>query len=133
MKGEKEKAPQVYCAHSEIVPLRNLKPHPQNPNKHPKEQVELLAKIIDAHGWRQPITVSNRSGYVVRGHGRLEAAALLFLSRLCGGQVTEEMQVSSMTFLSRLCGGQANRLLFGFSALFLSRLCGGQVAVFRSM
>lgn len=77
MKSEKAKAPQVYCAHSEIVPLRNLKPHPQNPNKHPKEQVELLAKIIDTHGWRQPITVSNRSGYVVRGHGRLEAAALL--------------------------------------------------------
>src|SRR5213593_2119790 len=28
-------------------------------------------------GWRAPITVSNRSGFITRGHGRLEAATLL--------------------------------------------------------
>jgi hypothetical protein len=33
-----------------------------------------LARIIEAQGWRAPITISNRSGLVVRGHGRLLAA-----------------------------------------------------------
>ena len=33
-----------------------------------------LAAIIKATGWRQPITVSTRSGLIVKGHGRLAAA-----------------------------------------------------------
>lgn len=64
----------VHCAHDAIVPLSELKPNPQNPNGHPDEQIQLLAKIIMETGWRQPITVSNRSGMIVKGHGRLLAA-----------------------------------------------------------
>lgn len=66
----------IFCAHDEIVPTHHLKPNPLNPNQHPKEQIELLKNIIESTGWRQPITVSNQSGYVVKGHGRLEAAKL---------------------------------------------------------
>ena len=66
----------VYCACDEIVHVDKLKPNPNNPNFHPQHQVERLAKII-ANGWRQPITVSRRSGMIVKGHGRLEAAVLL--------------------------------------------------------
>jgi len=51
--------------------------NPRNPNKHPQEQIKLLATIIRSQGWRAPITVSRQSGYVVRGHGRLAAAILL--------------------------------------------------------
>ncbi len=69
-------SPRVHCAHTQIVPLDSLKPHPRNPNRHPKAQVELLAKIISTTGWRAPITVSARSGYIIRGHARLEAAKL---------------------------------------------------------
>lgn len=64
----------VFCAHDEIVSLEKLVPNPKNPNEHPDDQVDLLAKIIKATGWRQPITVSKRSGFVVKGHGRLLAA-----------------------------------------------------------
>jgi hypothetical protein len=35
-----------------------------------------------AHGWRAPITISNRSGFVVRGHGRLLAALKLGLKEV---------------------------------------------------
>jgi ParB-like chromosome segregation protein Spo0J len=52
-------------------------PNPRNPNTHPEKQIELLAKIIKNQGWRAPITVSSRSGFIVRGHGRLMAAQLL--------------------------------------------------------
>lgn len=66
--------PEIYCAYDELVPIADLKPNPRNPNTHPDEQVRLLAKIITENGWRAPITVSKRSGYIVRGHGRLMAA-----------------------------------------------------------
>ena len=67
----------VYCAYDEIVDVDALVPNPRNPNRHSDEQIRLLAKIIRHQGWRAPITVSNRSGFIVRGHGRLAAAKLL--------------------------------------------------------
>ena len=67
----------VFCCFDEIVDIKKLNPNPLNPNKHPKEQVEKLAFIIKTNGWRSPITVSKRSGMIVKGHGRLEAAKLL--------------------------------------------------------
>lgn len=66
----------VFCCHDELVPLSNLNPNPQNPNQHPQSQIYLLADIIEKQGWRQPITVSNQSNYIVKGHGRLMAAKL---------------------------------------------------------
>lgn len=65
---------EVRCAYTDIVEASALKTHPENPNKHPREQVAILANLIEKHGWRQAITVSNLSGFVVRGAGRLEAA-----------------------------------------------------------
>ena len=67
----------VHCAYDKMVAIEELKPNPQNPNTHPKEQIELLAQIIKKTGWRSPITVSTSSGLIVKGHGRLMAAELL--------------------------------------------------------
>jgi DNA modification methylase len=61
------------CAHTEIVELHKLQPNPKNPNAHPEKQIAMLAKIIDYQGQRSPIVVSNRSGFITKGHGRLEA------------------------------------------------------------
>lgn len=72
----------VRCSHDAIVDLRILKPHPANPNTHPEKQVKLLAKIIHRQGWRAPITVSNRSGFIVRGHARRLAARKLGLKKV---------------------------------------------------
>ena len=67
----------VHCAHRELADVTTLQPNPRNPNTHPDKQIALLAKVIRHQGWRAPITISNRSGFVVTGHGRLEAAKLL--------------------------------------------------------
>jgi ParB-like chromosome segregation protein Spo0J len=72
----------VRCSHDAIVNLRILKPHPANPNTHPDKQVKLLAKIIQRQGWRAPITVSNLSGFIVRGHARRLAARKLGLKKV---------------------------------------------------
>ena len=71
--------PQIHCAYDKLVKLIKIAPHPRNPNRHPERQLELLAKVIAEQGWRSPIVVSKRSGYVVAGHGRLEAANRLGL------------------------------------------------------
>lgn len=67
----------IRCSHDRMEPLGALKRFPNNPNEHPREQIELLAKIIANQGVRMPIVVSNRSGCITRGHGRLDAAELL--------------------------------------------------------
>jgi hypothetical protein len=64
----------VNCAYDEMVNICDLKPHPRNPNIHPSDQIKLLAKAMNIHGWRSPITVSKLSGYIIRGHCRLYAA-----------------------------------------------------------
>lgn len=64
----------VYCAYDRMVPLGELTPNPDNPNKHPQAQVALLAGIIKGNGWRQAIVVSVQSGMITKGHGRLMAA-----------------------------------------------------------
>lgn len=68
---------EVWCAFDELVDIASLKPNPKNPNKHPDTQIELLSKNIKYLGWRHPITVSKRSGFIVAGHGRLMAATAL--------------------------------------------------------
>lgn len=66
----------VYCAHDAIVDVTQLVPNPKNPNTHPDNQIQMLGRIIRQTGWRQPITVSKLSGFIVKGHGRLSAALL---------------------------------------------------------
>lgn len=66
----------IQCAHDKLVRIEDLKPHPQNRNTHPKEQIERLAEILKYQGFRYPIKVSKRSGFVTSGHGRIEAARL---------------------------------------------------------
>lgn len=67
----------VYCSHDEIVDIMKVIPNPKNPNTHGERQIEILSQVIKAQGWRKPITVSKRSGFVVAGHGRLQAALQL--------------------------------------------------------
>ena len=67
----------VFCCYDKMVDIAELIENPRNPNKHPEEQLKILAKVIKQNGWRQPITVSKLSGFIVKGHGRLQAAKLL--------------------------------------------------------
>lgn len=60
-----------------IIPIKDIKLNPKNRNKHPKEQIERLVKIIEYQGFRTPVTISNRTGLLVAGHGRIMAAKKL--------------------------------------------------------
>ena len=66
----------------EFLPINEIIPHPKNPNKHPQEQVEHLVKQYKFQGFRNPLVLSNQSGFLICGHGRLEAAKLAGLESL---------------------------------------------------
>ncbi len=72
----------ILCAHTKLCPPDSLRAHPRNYNQHPKQQLNLLAKLIQFQGFRHPIVVSNLSGFVIAGHGRLEAAKLLGMTEV---------------------------------------------------
>lgn len=68
--------PKIHCLHDKLIDPSKLKYHPKNRNKHSKEQIKRLAKIIEYQGWRYAIKVSKNSGFVTSGHGRIAAAFL---------------------------------------------------------
>lgn len=64
----------INCSYTKLVSVEELVKHPKNPNTHTSRQIKLLAKIIKTQGFRSPIVISKRSGFIVKGHGRLESA-----------------------------------------------------------
>jgi DNA modification methylase len=95
----------VHCSHNAIEPVGNLKPHPRNPNRHSDEQVELLARIIKAQGWRKPITVSKRSGFITSGHARLMAAKKMLVTHVpvdYQEYVNEEVELADLLADNRI-------------------------------
>lgn len=66
----------------EWIPVSDLRPYPGNSKRHPKEQIDRLAKGIQYYGWRHPILISKQSGFIVVGHARLEAAKKLGLKEV---------------------------------------------------
>lgn len=67
---------EIKCTYTDLVDIDSLIQNPKNPNKHSEQQIELLSKILKYQGFRRPIVVSARSGFIVSGHGRLLAAKL---------------------------------------------------------
>jgi DNA modification methylase len=56
--------------------IQHLIPYPRNARTHSKRQIRQIADSIRAFGFTNPVLV-DRSGTIVAGHGRVEAAKLL--------------------------------------------------------
>jgi DNA modification methylase len=69
----------VHCKYDELIHPRIAKDrfHKKNPNMHTDEQIERLVKILKYQGWRYPVKISNLSGQITSGHGRVMAALKL--------------------------------------------------------
>ena len=65
-----------------MVDIWEIKPNPRNRNKHSDAQIARLISIMRVQGFRNPLIVSNQSGLVVAGHGRLMAAIKLGLEKV---------------------------------------------------
>lgn len=69
---------QKECVKVELVSLSKIKPYKKNNRKHPKNQVDKLAKQIEAHGFDQPIVV-DKDFVIIKGHCRALSAKQLGL------------------------------------------------------
>jgi ParB-like chromosome segregation protein Spo0J len=65
-----------------IVDIEQVIPNPKNANRHSIEQIKRLEKLIKYQGFRNPLIISNRTGFLVVGHGRLEAAINLGMQKV---------------------------------------------------
>lgn len=66
---------------AETVPIEDVKPHPNNPKKHPEDQVKRIAASISEYDWDVPIVV-DEDLVIIKGHGRLKAAKKLNLDEV---------------------------------------------------
>jgi ParB-like chromosome segregation protein Spo0J len=138
---------------TEIWAVKDLIPYANNAKKHSKEQVKKLAKLIEQHGWTQPIVIDgeNDPGVVVVGHGRRLAAIELGLEKLSVvvlyGYTRAEIdamrladnRVTSVDYetvllqdeLARLDAAGINGLDLGFSEKELDFMIGNDLAAFN--
>lgn len=65
-----------------LVLIKELHENPKNRNQHTKEQIDRLCEIINYQGFRNPLIVSKRTGFIVAGHCRLKAARKLKIKEL---------------------------------------------------
>jgi len=65
----------------QLVSPDALKPNPRNARTHSKKQIRQIADSIIAYGFTVPVLI-DESAMLIAGHGRLEAAKLLGLSKV---------------------------------------------------
>jgi hypothetical protein len=66
---------------TELADVGELKPHPRNYKRHPREQLLHILESIRQHGVYRNVVVA-RDGTILAGHGVVEAARLGGISRL---------------------------------------------------
>lgn len=59
-----------------VVPITDITPHPENYRSHPEDQLVHLEASLERHGFYRPVVVSS-DGYILAGHGIVEAATRL--------------------------------------------------------
>ena len=52
-----------------MIDIDDLKPHPRNSKKHPKDQIQKIARSIKNYGFNNPILI-DASNTILAGHGR---------------------------------------------------------------
>lgn len=65
----------------ETIKLDKIKKYQDNAKKHPKKQIEQIAKSIEEFGFNQPIVIDKYNEIIV-GHGRYDASKILGLEEV---------------------------------------------------
>lgn len=65
--------PEIALHEYRMVPIDELKEHPQNPRIHPNSAVDKITKSIEHFGFTSPILAS-KDGYILAGHARKKAS-----------------------------------------------------------
>ena len=62
-------------------PIDSLQPYARNPRTHSRKQIRQIANSIEQFGFTNPVLI-DRTGGIVAGHGRVEAAKLLGMEKV---------------------------------------------------
>src|SRR3979409_313681 len=65
----------------ERVPIQDLRPSPNNPRAHPKDQTDKITRAIEEFGFLAPALIDDRNR-IIAGHARIEAAKALGLAEV---------------------------------------------------
>src|SRR3989454_557275 len=60
----------------EYIPVRELRPYPNNARTHSKKQIQQIANSIAKFGFCNPVLIDDAK-QIIAGHGRVEAAKVL--------------------------------------------------------
>ena len=71
-----------------LVPLAQLKAHPRNPRRHDRGEIDALKASMLEYGFTEPLIRQVKTGYIVAGAGRLQAA----------GELAEEGKLNAVEF-----------------------------------
>lgn len=66
----------------DIIDINDIVINPKNRNHHSEKQINVLSKIIKLRGFRDPLVISKRSGFLISGHARLEAAKKIGMDKI---------------------------------------------------
>lgn len=66
---------------TEVVRIKDLKPHPRNYKDHPEDQLEEIAASIKQHGFYRNIAIA-RDNTILAGHGVVAASKKLGLKKI---------------------------------------------------
>lgn len=81
----------------EHLSVTSLTPNLRNARRHPRKQINKLAKIIDKLGFSVPIVI-DEAGVILAGHGRLEAAIELGLAEVPCIRLTDLSEAEKIAF-----------------------------------
>jgi DNA modification methylase len=56
-----------------LIPINDIKPHPENYKTHPADQIRSLKASLRTFAWTTPIK-ANLEGFIIAGHGMYQAA-----------------------------------------------------------
>jgi len=90
----------VKCSYEKLESVDKIIPNPKNTNIHTDEQIALLKKLITKHGFRHPLIVSKRSGFLVAGHARLKAAQDIGMTQIPVDYQDFESEAMEFAFLN---------------------------------
>lgn len=73
----------IDCEYKKLIKRSEITRHPLNNNIHSIAQIKAFSNYLEKHGvWRVPLIISNLTGKLVSGHGRLDLAIMINMELL---------------------------------------------------
>ncbi len=69
------------CLAVEVLSIDQLRPAPDNPRRHSRQQIRKIARSIETFGFGVPVLVDGENG-VLAGHGRIEACRTIGMAEV---------------------------------------------------